>query len=278
MKGKLYVVATPIGNLGDMTARAVETLESVHAICAEDTRRTRQLLSHFGVPAKNLTSLHAHSTDADVKRAIDMLEEGHDVAVVTDAGTPIVSDPGEALVRVAIAREISVVPIPGASAVLAALMSSGLSENGFRFMGFLPRSGPPRHAAIAMAAETPETVVLFESPNRVQNTLHDLAQIMPNREVCVARELTKMHEEMIRGRLSELASDDREWIGEIVIVLGGFSPETRAETIDLAAIDTRIDEELAAGGHAKSIAEKVAAWSGRPKRDVYARVLERKRG
>ena len=276
-KGKLYVVATPIGNLGDMTSRAIETLKSAHTICAEDTRRTRQLLSHFGIPARNLTSLHAHSTDADVRRAIDVLEEGHDVAVVTDAGTPIVSDPGEALVRAAIAAEITVVPIPGASAVLAALMASGLAENGFRFLGFLPRSGPPRHAAIAIAAETPESVVLFEAPNRVQNTLQDLAQIMPDREACVARELTKMHEEIVRGALRELAADEREWIGEIVIVLGGFSPEARAETIDDAAIDARIDSELAAGGHAKSIAEKVAAWSGRPKRDVYARVLDRKR-
>ncbi len=277
MKGKLYVVATPIGNLGDMTARAIETLRSVHTICAEDTRRTRQLLSHFAIPARNLTSLHAHSTDADVRRAIDLLEEGHDVAVVTDAGTPIVSDPGEALVRAAIAQEIAVVPIPGASAVLAALMASGLAETGFRFLGFLPRTGPPRHAAIATAAETPESVVIFEAPNRVQSTLHDLAEIMPNREACVAREITKLHEEMVRGSLAALAADEREWIGEIAIVLGGFSPEARGETIDDVAIDTRIDEELAAGGHAKSIAEKVAAWSGRSKRDIYARVLDRKR-
>ncbi|HEX7662859.1 MAG TPA: 16S rRNA (cytidine(1402)-2'-O)-methyltransferase [Polyangiaceae bacterium] len=275
--GKLYVVATPIGNLGDMTARALETLRAVHTIAAEDTRRTRQLLSHFAIPAKSLVALHAHSTDGDVARIAALLEEGNDVAVVTDAGTPIVSDPGEALVRAAIAKGFTVVPIPGASAVLAALMASGLSENGFRFLGFLPRSGPPRHETITRVAETPETVVLFESPNRVQDTLIDLAAIMPARACVVARELTKMHEETVRGTLEDLAKNEREWIGEIVLVLGAFAPDARSENVDDAALDAKIDEELAAGGHAKSVAEKMAAWSGRPKRDVYARVLERKR-
>ncbi len=275
--GTLYVVATPIGNLGDMTARALDTLRAVHTIAAEDTRRTRQLLSHFAIPKASLVSLHAHSTDGDVARIASLLEEGNDVAVVTDAGTPIVSDPGEALVRAAIAKGFAVVPIPGASAVLAALMASGLSENGFRFLGFLPRSGPSRHEAIARAAETPETVVIFESPNRVQDTLKDLADVMPTRGCVVAREITKMHEEMVRGTLAELASREREWIGEIVVVLGGFAPDARGDTVDDAALDAKIDAELAAGGHAKSVSEKIAAWSGRPKREVYARVLERKR-
>lgn len=275
--GKLYVVATPIGNLGDMSARALETLRAVTIICAEDTRRTRQLLSHFGIAGKTLQSLHAHSTESDVARAVEALVEGKDIAIVTDAGTPIVSDPGEALVRAAVAAGAVVVPIPGASAVLAALAASALATNGFRFMGFLPRSGPPRHEAIALAAGTPEAVVLFESPNRVSATLRDLAGIMPNREACVARELTKLHEEFVRGTLAALAKDEREWIGEIVIVLGAFSPAARGDAIDDAAVDARIDEELAAGGHAKTVAEKVAAWSGRPKREVYARVLERKR-
>jgi 16S rRNA (cytidine1402-2'-O)-methyltransferase len=275
--GRLFVVATPIGNLGDISQRALSTLSEVHTIAAEDTRRTRTLLTHFAIPKKNLVSLHAHSTENDVARILEELTNGNDVALVTDAGTPIVSDPGAVLVRAAIAAEVCVIPIPGASAVLAAIAGSGLCESGFRFLGFLPRAGGDRHAMIARAAETPETVVLFESPNRVQDTLNDLAEIMPNRDVCVARELTKIHEEFVRGKLSDLAGAEREWMGEVVLVLGNWTPENREGEITLVAIDAKIDTELDGGFHAKTIAEKIAAWSGRPKREVYARVLERKR-
>ncbi|MEO8875351.1 MAG: 16S rRNA (cytidine(1402)-2'-O)-methyltransferase, partial [Polyangiaceae bacterium] len=197
--GQLFVVATPIGNLGDITQRALETLQAVEIIAAEDTRRTRGLLSHFAILGKTLVSLHAHSTENDVARVLENLIEGQDVALVTDAGTPIVSDPGSALVKAATAAGIRVIPIPGASAVLAALAASGLSENGFRFLGFLPRTGTARRDLIARAAETPEAVILFEAPSRVQDTLKDLAEIMPNRASCVARELTKIHEEFVRG-------------------------------------------------------------------------------
>jgi len=275
--GQLFVVATPIGNLGDITQRALETLHAVHTIAAEDTRRTRGLLSHFTILQKNLLSLHAHSTENDVARVLEILTDGNDVALVTDAGTPIVSDPGSALVKAAIAADVRVIPIPGASAVLAAIAGSGLCENGFRFLGFLPRTGTARRDVIARAADTPETVILFEAPGRVQDTLTDLAEIMPNRAVCVARELTKIHEEFTRGNLADLAANDREWLGEVVLVLGEWAPQSREDEITDAAIDARIDHELDAGLHAKSTAEKIAAWSGRPKRDVYARVLERKR-
>jgi len=275
--GQLFVVATPIGNLGDISQRALSTLSEVHTIAAEDTRRTRTLLTHFAIPKKNLVSLHAHSTEHDVARILEELTNGNDVALVTDAGTPIVSDPGAVLVRAAIAAEVRVIPIPGASAVLAAIAASGLCESGFRFLGFLARTGTDRRTMIARAAETPETVVIFEAPNRVQDTLNDLAEIMPNRDVCVARELTKIHEEFVRGKLSELAGGLREWMGEVVLVLGEWVPENREGEITLAAIDAKIDTELDGGFHAKTIAEKIAAWSGRPKREVYARVLERKR-
>ncbi len=278
MSGSLFVVATPIGNLGDITARAVETLREVSRVAAEDTRRTRALLSHLGIAGKPVDSLHAHSEARDVERIVAHLLEGESVALVTDAGTPAVSDPGSALVRGAIEAGVRVVPIPGPSAVLAALVGSGLAGDvGFRFMGFLPRAGPPRHAAIARAAETPEPVVLFEAPSRTGETLLDLAAITPERRACVARELTKMHEEMVRGTLQELAAMDREWIGEIALVLAAHDPDARADTVDEAAIDGRIDSELARGVHAKVAAEKIAAWSGRPKREIYARVLQRKR-
>ena len=275
--GTLFVVATPIGNLGDMTARAVDTLRACDRVAAEDTRRTRQLLSHFGIGGKPIERLDAHATDDDVARIAAHLARGERVALVTDAGTPAVSDPGDALVRAAIAQGTPVVPIPGASAILAALVASGLAGNGhFRFLGFLPRDGTERRAALAIAAETAETVVLFEAPGRVRATLVELADATPSRDVCVARELTKLHEELVRGTCAELARDEREWIGEIAMVLGPHAPADREARIDDDALDARIDQELARGEHARTVAERLAAWSGRPKRDVYQRVVARK--
>lgn len=276
MAGTLYVVATPIGNLGDLTARAAQALASCDRIAAEDTRRTRQLLSHLGIAGKPLDALHAHSSDRDVARVLEKLELGQAVALVSDAGTPAVSDPGDALVKRAIAAGIPVVPIPGPSAVLAALVASGLATGaGFRFVAFLPRDGSARRDAIAAVCATPEPVVLFESPERCAATLAELAAAMPERSACVARELTKVHEEMVRGTLAELARREG-WRGEIVIVLGPWSPEAHAEAIDDGAIDARIDAELAVGAHAKTAAERVAAWSGRPRREIYERVIRRK--
>lgn len=272
----LYVVATPIGNLGDVTLRAVEVLGRVDRIAAEDTRRTRQLLNHLGILGKPVDALHAHSSERDVERLVEKLRSGESIAVVTDAGTPAVSDPGDALVKAAIGAGIRVVPLPGPSAVLAALVASGLGTgSGFRFIGFLPREGTARREAIATVCATPEPVVLFESPERTAATLRDLADAMPERSAAVARELTKLHEEVLRGTLSELAKT-QEFRGEIAIVLGAFEIAAHAEAIDDDAIDARIDDELAKGTHAKAAAERIAAWSGRPKRLVYERVVRRK--
>jgi 16S rRNA (cytidine1402-2'-O)-methyltransferase len=274
----LYVVATPIGNLGDVTIRAVETLKACDRIAAEDTRHTRKLLAHLAIAGKPLDALHEHSSERDVARLVERLLAGESIALVSDAGTPVVSDPGDALVRAAIAAGIPVVPIPGASAVLAALVASGLAGGGgFRFMGFLPREGTARREAIAKACATAETTILYESPERTTATLAELADATPDRPACVARELTKLHEEVVRGTLRELAAREDGWRGEIVIVLGPHAPSAREEAIDDAALDARIDAELAAGGHAKTVAERLAAWSGRSKRDVYERVVARKR-
>lgn len=276
-RGTLYVVATPIGNLKDITVRAVETLRAVAHVAAEDTRRTRALLEHLGIQGKRLHSLHAHSTESDVERMTELLARGEDVALATDAGTPLVSDPGGALVRAAIQAGVRVVPLPGASAVLAALVVSGLStDGGFRFVGFLPRTGSERRDAILRISATAEPVVLFESPLRVSVTLQDLADATPERAVCIARELTKVYEETTHGTLLELARDAREWRGEVVVVLGAHRPEARQEEIDDAAIEARIQDELSRGVHAKAVAERVAAWSGRPKRELYAKVVAMK--
>ena len=188
------------------------------------------------------------------------------------------SDPGGEVVRAAIARGLRVVPIPGPSAVLAALVGSGLATDaGFRFMGFLPREGVARAEAIARACETPEPVVLFESPNRTHATLGELAAATPERSACVARELTKLHEELVRGTCASLAADEREWIGEVAIVLGAHSPANRTANVTDEALDARIESRAHRGLHAKTVAERLAAWSGRPKREVYERVIARKR-
>jgi 16S rRNA (cytidine1402-2'-O)-methyltransferase len=275
--GILYVVATPIGNLADLTLRAIDVLKTSSRVAAEDTRRTRQLLSHLGIEGKPLDALHAHSTARDVAKLVERLLAGESIALVTDAGTPAVSDPGDALVKAAIAANVSVVPIPGASAVLAALVASGLATGvGFRFIGFLPRDGAARRDGVATICATPEPVILFESPERTQATLAELADAMPERPACVARELTKLHEEVVRGTLASLASDRDSWRGEIAIVLGGWTPDMRSEAIDDDAIDARIDRELDGGTHAKTVADVVAAWSGRPRREIYERVVRRK--
>lgn len=277
MAGFLYVVATPIGNLADLTLRAIDVLKTSTRVAAEDTRRTRQLLSHLGIEGKPLDALHAHSSARDVARLVERLEAGDSVALVTDAGTPVVSDPGDALVKAAIAAGVRIVPVPGASAVLAALVASGLATGvGFRFLGFLPRDGAARREGIATICATPEPVVVFESPERTVETLTELADAMPDRPACVARELTKVHEEVVRGTLAALAKDRDAWRGEVAIVLGAWSVEERSERIDDAAIDARIDRELDGGAHAKTVADVVAAWSGRPRREIYERVVRRK--
>jgi 16S rRNA (cytidine1402-2'-O)-methyltransferase len=275
--GTLFVVATPIGNLGDITLRAIETLRGAARVLAEDTRRTRALLSHLGISGKPIDRLDAHASEADIDRALARLvDHGEDIALVSDAGTPVVSDPGTALIRKAAGAGVRVVPIPGASAVMAAVSASGLVTGGFLFLGFLPRAGEERREAVARVRASEEAVVLFEAPFRMTALLEDLAEAMPAREAAVGRELTKVHEEFLRGTLKELAEEakSREWLGELTVVLGpmeGGAPEP--EAVDL---DARIDEELAKGRRPKEIAEAMAMATGRPRREIYARVLARR--
>lgn len=273
----LYVVATPIGNLGDITLRAIDTLRAVDRVVAEDTRRTRALLSHLGIEGKPLGRLDESASPYEIARVVEALVAGKSVALVTDAGTPVVSDPGVALVAAAAEAGVRVIPIPGASAVMAALAVAGLGGGGFRFVGFLPRTGEPRRVAIAGLLEAPECVVLFESPLRTAATLVDLAQAMPSRRAVVGRELTKLHEELLRGSLKELAAlaADREWLGEVTVVLGPYEVGS-AEGPSDEAIDARIDRMLAEGRRAKDIAEALAVETGKPRRDLYARVIGRK--
>lgn len=274
MPGALYVVATPIGNLDDLSRRAEATLREADRILAEDTRRTRGLLAHLQITGKPLDRFDAHAGPHAVASALAAIERGERLALVTDAGTPSVSDPGAALVRAAADAGLSVVPIPGPSAVLTALTGAGLGDGPFRFLGFLPRDGADRSEALDRVVATPEVVILFESPNRLSATLADLAALQPERAAVVARELTKLHEEFSRGTLASLASLEREWMGEIALVLGPFARP--AEVSSEAQVDAWIDEALARGASAKDAAQQVAARAALPRREVYARVLARR--
>jgi 16S rRNA (cytidine1402-2'-O)-methyltransferase len=271
--GTLHLVATPIGNLGDMTERALATLRSVAHVAAEDTRRTRGLLSHFGITGKELHTLDANASERAVARVIGLLQSGQDVAFATDAGTPGVSDPGRALVQAAVVAGVPITSLPGASAVTSAVALSGLVAGPFVFLGFLPRQGSGRKELLRRIEHETLPVVLFEAPHRMQETLVDLAAHGPKRAAAVCRELTKLHEEVLRGSLQELAQNAREWLGEIVVVLG--------EAAALPAPGSSDDELrqqaralIEGGATVKAIASHLADVTGRSRREVYALVLE----
>ncbi len=278
--GLLWIVATPIGNLEDLPPRAARVLLEADLIAAEDTRRARILLGHVGAASKTVVRLDAHAERGEaVGRLVDRLRQGARVALVTDAGTPVVSDPGSALVRAARAAGIAVSPIPGPSAVTAAISASGLVEGPFRFVGFLPRSGDERREAIARMQGDRDPQVLFESPQRLGATLVDLAAAMPDRDAVIGRELTKMHEEILGGTLAELAERgaEREWLGEITLVLG---PRPAGDEARVALADedvlARIDDGLARGERPRDLAERLAVETGRPRRDLYALAVKRR--
>jgi 16S rRNA (cytidine1402-2'-O)-methyltransferase len=222
-KGVLYIVSTPIGHLGDMTHRSVEVLKQVHVIAAEDTRRTRVLLNHYQIDAK-LSSFHSFNQEKKGERFVDLLCAGKDVALVSDAGTPGISDPLFHLTRLALDRGVEIQSLPGPSAVLAALTVSGLPMDRFVFEGFLPLK-KKRKARIQEIADQKHTVVLYESPHRILKTLRELHAVLGNRKAVVARELTKMYEEVMRGDLQELAemAGKKKWKGEITLVIAGCS-------------------------------------------------------
>ena len=275
MSGTLFVVGTPIGNLEDLTPRAARVLGEVDAVAAEDTRRTRGLLAHLGVRVR-LLSLPAAAERERTEPVLALLRDGRDVALVTDAGMPGVSDPGQHLIARALAEGMAVEVVPGPSAVLAALVASGLPAERWAFEGFLPRKGPARRERLASIAGDPRAAVLFESPRRAAVTLGDLvAACGPDRRGAVARELTKLHEEVLRGTLAELAADlaGRDEVkGEVTIVVEGAGPAAAAEIgdADLAA-EARA---LADGGmRARAAAAEVARRHGVPANRVYAAMV-----
>jgi 16S rRNA (cytidine1402-2'-O)-methyltransferase len=273
--GTLYVVGTPLGNLGDLSTRAAEVLRSVPVVAAEDTRRTRGLLSHLGA-RPDLLSFHAHSADHRLDSLLEILRSGRDVALVSDAGTPTVSDPGADLVARALAAKIPVVPVPGPSAVLAAISASGLTGDRYLFLGFLPRKGRERARLLTRAATEEWSVVLFEAPPRLVSLLEDLISLAgADRIAVVARELTKLHEEIRAGTLGELldyytAVPPR---GELTIVLRGTGtpvpePDRTEDAVEQAT------SLLAEGLTRREVARRLTESLGLPRNEAYKLVME----
>lgn len=279
MAGQLFIVGTPIGHLGDTTERAIETLRSVSHVFAEDTRRTRALLGHYGIDGKKVIALHAHSSERALALALEILEAGHAAALVTDAGMPGVSDPGAEIVRAARNHGIPISVVPGPSAVTAAVALSGLVNGPFTFLGFLPRKGSSRREALLEIQRSRMPTVLFESPHRAQRTFEELAEVCePEREVAVCRELTKHFEETLVLSLEELSRIEREWRGELTLVVARGPLGASAAGEDDWDVDSRIEELLAAGTSVKETVETVSGELSRRgqktrKKDIYARVL-----
>jgi len=264
----LYIVSTPIGNLGDITHRAVETLKAVDRVLAEDTRRTAILFKHYGISTP-LYSAHEHNEAARVAQILSWLGEGEDLALVSDAGTPLLSDPGARIVQAVLETGHTVVPIPGASALLAALVASGISPEPFTFYGFLPRSGRERKDGLAAIADCRHTVVLYEAPGRVAKLLADLvAACGDDRRIAVGREMTKLHETFVRGTLHEVSAyyQDQQVRGEVVVVLAGAA--------EPAPISDESAEELAhrllqGGATPRDAAKEIAQVLNLPRNRAY---------
>ncbi|HEY7021711.1 MAG TPA: 16S rRNA (cytidine(1402)-2'-O)-methyltransferase [Ktedonobacterales bacterium] len=275
--GTLFLVATPIGNLEDITLRALRILREVSLIAAEDTRHTRKLLTHFDI-STSLTSYHEHSGPTRTEAVVAALATG-DVALVSDAGTPLLSDPGQALVRAALAEGHTVIPIPGSSAAIAALVASGLPTDQFTFLGFLPRKSSDRRALLARFVQAPETLILYEAPHRLLACLDDALATLGDRNATLARELTKVHEEFRRGRLSALRAEYERGAaprGEFTIVISGAEPiveQEAEESLERRAVE-RIQALLASGVSVRETAVEVARLTGLPRRQAYRLALE----
>lgn len=280
-QGKLFLVATPIGNLEDMTYRAIRILQEADIIAAEDTRQTRKLLTHYEITPAKLLSYHEHNKAASGPELIRFIIEGKNLALVSDAGLPAISDPGHDLVKLALEQEISVIPIPGANAALSALIVSGLATDQFQFIGFLPRENKEREAKLIQVQDYEGTLIMYESPHRLMKMLQSMLEVWGDRQVVLARELTKRYEEMARGRLSHILTWLEEYspIGEYCVVVEGANPEYIREKkgawwkeLSLEAHVTHYEQQEQCSR--KEAMKKVAKDRELSKRDVYQALLQ----
>jgi len=267
MSGVLYIVSTPIGNLEDMTYRAVRVLGQVSLVACEDTRQTRKLLDHYGIRAR-LVSYHEHNEAARAPEIVERLLAGESVALVSDAGTPLVSDPGYRIVTAAIAAGVRLEPVPGASALLCALAASGLPTDVFLFAGFLPAKSAARRRTLDSLTSCPATLVFYEAPHRILESLDDIASVLGPRPLVLARELTKVHEEFLRGTAAEIRAilERRERIkGEITLLVGRSEPQT----VDSGDAGEQVARLVAQGVPRMDAIKNVARRLGLGKREVY---------
>lgn len=264
----LYLVATPIGNLEEITYRAINTLKSVNYIAAEDTRNTVKLLNHFDITTK-LISHHEHNIRQSIPKLISLLLEGNDIALVSDAGYPAISDPGYELVKEAIDNDINVVPISGCNACLDALVVSGIAPQPFMFYGFLDHTDKKKKKELTSLKKYKETIVFYESPHRIKKTLSLMLDILGDRNIALCREITKKHEEIIRGTISEVLEIVEELKGEMVVVVEGGT-EIEEEVIYTTSIKEAVDEYISKGMSTKDAIKQVAKERNLNKNNVYA--------
>ncbi|MGZ4122821.1 MAG: 16S rRNA (cytidine(1402)-2'-O)-methyltransferase [Tumebacillaceae bacterium] len=278
--GTLYLVATPIGNLEDMTYRAIETLKKVAVIAAEDTRQTRKLTTHFGIEGPRLISYHEHNKHSKEEAILSLLREGQDVALVSDAGTPGISDPGADIVRAAVEEGLAVVPIPGAVAGISALIASGLPTDRFTFVGFLPREKKQRREELERWKRRRETLIFYEAPHRVEETVKAMLESFGDRTIVFGRELTKRYEQFSRGKISE----SLEWFsqekprGEFVLILEGNQGELEEDDAESAwwealSLSEHVEKIVETGVSKKEAVKIVAKDRGLQKREVYNSVM-----
>ena len=278
--GILYLVATPIGNLEDVSRRALQLLGEVDLILAEDTRRTRKLLSRYEIHTQ-IRAFHEHNEDSHAPELVARMAAGARLALVSDAGTPAISDPGYPLIRAAIDADIPVVPVPGPSAVLAALAASGLPTARFLFAGYLPRKRSARQAALRGLQDEPGTLIFLESPRRVAGALADAAEILGERPVAVARELTKIHEEFLRGSLPEIARivAERTLRGELTLCIGGAPRSAAApageeeDEVDLPGLEERFEMLLEQGLARNEAVKVIVRETGMPRQEAYKALI-----
>lgn len=271
-KGKLYIVATPIGNLEDITIRAIKTLQNVDVIAAEDTRHTLKLLNHLEI-TKPLISYHRHNEDIKTEGLIEKLLEGQTIAIVSDAGTPGICDPGEVIIKKCIEQNIEVIPIPGACAMINALIASGLDTKEFNFLGFLPLNKKLRKEKLEEIKNSKKTIVLYEAPHKLQTTLKDLENILENRKITLARELTKIHEEFIRDNIQEMIKKAENLKGEMVLIIEANKKQEKTNNFENLSLEEHYKMYEKQGLEKKEIIKKIAKDRNLSKNEVYQKFI-----
>ena len=266
-KGNLYLVATPIGNLEDITFRAIKTLKEVDLIAAEDTRQTLKLLNHYEI-SKPLISYHRHNEEVKKDIIINKIKEGQDIAIVTDAGTPGISDPGEEVVKEAIENDIKVIPIPGACAMINAIIASGLSTKEFSFYAFLPLNKKLRKEKLKEIKEERKTIIIYEAPHRIIETLKEMQNTLGDRNIVVAKELTKIHENFYRGRISAVLCEIGEPKGEYIILIEG-NKEDKQNNLNSLSLEEHYKYYENKGMEKKEIIKSIAKDRKVPKNEIY---------